>query len=58
MGGVYGNAIAMALENAPVEVSTVLKPVVHLVTILGYALTESPNRLEDSCPEFCSKDIR
>lgn len=48
MGGVYGNAIAMALENAPVEVWSANS------TTLSLKLTHQ--RLEDSCQEFCNKD--
>jgi hypothetical protein len=49
MGGVYGNAIAMALENAPVEVCIVRHS-------CGFGLTI--RRLGVSCPASYNKDIR
>jgi hypothetical protein len=50
MGGVYGNAIAMALENAPVEVCNAD------CVISGPGLTTY--RLEVSCQVFYNKDIQ
>jgi hypothetical protein len=50
MGGVYGNAIAMALENAPVEVRYADSE------ILCLKLTTC--RLEVLCQVFCNKDTQ
>jgi len=47
MGGVYGNAIAMALENAPVEVC------LDLLGVMEQELTQE--RLEVSCLVSCNK---
>jgi hypothetical protein len=50
MGGVYGNAIAMALENAPVEVWTADN------VMLDLKLTNC--RLEVLCRASCNKDTQ
>jgi hypothetical protein len=48
MGGVYGNAIAMALENAPVEVRFSHNLTLRRKLTIG--------RLEVSCQAYCNKD--